>query len=86
MPPYTEEAREAGISGVILTLVIVRKDGTVASCKILRGLGYGLDESTISTITTKWRFKPGTFKGNPVDFRILMETTFELYSKLLTRG
>jgi TonB family protein len=79
MPPYTEKARKAGISGVIPILIIVRKDGTVASCKILRGLGYGLDESTISTITTKWRFKPGTFKGNPVDCQLLMEVSFRLY-------
>jgi hypothetical protein len=31
-------------------------------------VGYGLDESAISTIATKWRFKPGTLNGMPVRY------------------
>ncbi len=59
--------------------VVVRKDGSADSFKVVRGLGYGLDESAISTIANKWRFRPGTDKGTPVDVRILIEVTFRLF-------
>ena len=78
-PPYTEEARKARTEGVVLLEVVVRKDGSADGFKVVRGLGYGLDESAISTIANKWRFRPGTDKGTPVDVRILIEVTFRLF-------
>jgi len=78
-PAYTEEARRARAEGIVLLQAIVRKDGSVDSFKILRGLGYGLDESAIQTIATKWRFKPGTKNGMPVDVQAQIEVTFRLY-------
>ena len=58
-PYYTEEARKARTEGVVLLQLVVRKDGTADSFKVIRGLGYGLDESAISTIANKWRFRAG---------------------------
>jgi TonB family protein len=78
-PSYTEEARQAGIEGIVLLQVIVRKDGTANGFKVLKGLGYGLDESAISTIADKWRFQPGTYYGVPVDMQIQIEVTFRLH-------
>jgi len=79
LPAYTEEARKARAEGIVLIQAIVRKDGTVDSFKVLRGLGYGLDESAINTIATKWRFRPGTFNGTPVDVQANIEVSFRLY-------
>jgi TonB family protein len=79
LPHYTEEARKARAEGIVLIQAVVRKDGSVDSFKILRGLGYGLDESAINTIATKWRFKPGTKDGQPVDVWANIEVTFRLY-------
>ena len=79
LPAYTEEARKARAEGIVVIQAIVRKDGTVDSFKVLRGLGYGLDESAINTIATKWRFKPGTFNGAPVDVQANIEVSFRLY-------
>jgi TonB family protein len=79
LPAYTEEARKARAEGIVLIQAIIRKDGTVDSFKVLRGLGYGLDESAINTIATKWRFKPGTFNGAPVDVQANIEVSFRLY-------
>jgi TonB family protein len=80
-PPYTEEARNAHIIGNIAVQCIVRKDGTIDSFKMLRGLGYGLDESVIHTVATQWRFKPGTKNGVPVDVLINIEVAFSLDGK-----
>ena len=76
LPQYTEQAREARVVGLVVLQVIVRKDGSVDSFKVIRGLGYGLDESAINTIATKWRFKPGTYNGQPVDVRANIEVSF----------
>jgi len=46
---------------------IIWRDGTVDSFRVLRGVGYGLDESAINTIAKEWRFRPGTFNGEPVN-------------------
>jgi len=48
----------------------------VDSFKVIRGLGYGLDESAINTIATKWRFRPGTLNGVPVTFRPTSRSRF----------
>jgi TonB family protein len=79
LPAYTEEGRKARAEGIVLIQAIIRKDGTVDSFKVLRGLGYGLDESAINTIATKWRFKPGTYNGAPVDVQANIEVSFRLY-------
>ncbi len=78
-PLYTEEARKARAEGELIIRAVVRKDGTVDSFKILRPLGYGLEESAIKTISTKWKFKPGTLKGMPVDVQTDFAITFRLY-------
>jgi TonB family protein len=67
MAPYTEEARKARIEGIVALQAVIRKNGTVNSFRIIKGLGYGLDESAINTIAAKRRFEPATLKGAPVD-------------------
>jgi periplasmic protein TonB len=79
LPPYTEEARKARIEGVVKLQAVILRDGTVTSFKILSGLGHGLDESAINTIASKWRFSPGTLKGNPVDVIANIEVRFRMF-------
>lgn len=80
LPPYTDEARQARAEGIVVIQAVVRKDGTIGSCKILKGIGYGLDESAINTVKTQWRFNPGTNNNNePVDVQANIEVSFRLY-------
>ena len=78
-PSYTEKARNARVEGAILLECVIRKTGNVDSCKIIRGLGYGLDESTIRTIESEWLFRPATHKGIPVDLKANFETQFKIF-------
>lgn len=78
-PNYTEEARKARMEGILVLQAVIRRDGSVDSIKVVKGLGYGLDEISISTIATKWKFKPGTLRGVPVDVLANIEVTFRLY-------
>ncbi len=79
LPTYTQEARKARAEGTVLLQGIIRKSGSVDSLKVIRGLGYGLDESALNTIQTKWRFQPGTHNGVPVDVQANIEVSFKLY-------
>jgi periplasmic protein TonB len=79
LPAYTEEARKARAEGIVMIQAVIRSNGTVDSFKVIRGLGYGLDESAIQTIASKWRFKPGTLNGVPVDVQANIEVSFRLY-------
>ena len=79
LPPYTEDARRARVEGLVQLQVVIRKNGTVDSIRIIRGLGHGLDESAINTVANKWRFKPGTRFGEPVDVLAHIEIFFRLF-------
>jgi TonB family protein len=78
-PAYTAEAREAKVEGVVLLELIIRKDGSVGSVKVLKGLGYGLDESAVETVKTQWRFQPALLKGQPVNVHANVEISFRTY-------
>ncbi|MBI1747325.1 MAG: energy transducer TonB [Acidobacteria bacterium] len=78
LPPYTEPARRNKIMGIVVLHVIIRKDGSVDNPRIVRGLGYGLDESALQTVLTGWRFRPAVLNGKPVDFETNIEVGFNL--------
>ncbi|UCF36514.1 MAG: TonB family protein [Acidobacteriota bacterium] len=78
VPSYTDEAIKAKAQGVVLLQAIIRKDGTVTDFKVLRGLGYGLEEKAIEEIATNWKFRPGTLNGRPVDVLATIEVQFNL--------
>ncbi len=79
IPNYTEEGRAARVEGKVVLQAVIRKDGTVDSIKVIKSLGYGLDQEAINTISTRWRFKPGMFRDVPVDILANIEITFRLY-------
>ena len=79
LPAYTEEARKARAQGNLILQAVVRKNGSVDSFKVMKPLGYGLDESAINTIKTRWRFSPGTLDGKPVDVLANFDINFKLY-------
>lgn len=78
-PPYTEKARDAKIEGIVMVGAVIQKNGSVGQIKILKGLGYGLDESVVNTLSREWKFKPGTLNDEPVDVSVVMEVSFRLY-------
>ncbi|HLQ78243.1 MAG TPA: TonB family protein [Terriglobia bacterium] len=77
-PIYTDEARMAHIQGTVILGVVVHKDGTATVIRIVRGLGYGLDENA-KAIIEKWEFEPGKVNGQPVDVELQISVGFHLY-------
>lgn len=78
IPSYTDEAIKAKAQGVVLLQAIIRKDGRVTDFKVLRGLGYGLEEKAIEEIASNWKFLPGRYNGRPVDVLATIEVQFNL--------
>jgi TonB family protein len=76
-PAYTPAARQANVQGVVVLQCVIRKNGIAEKCKLIKGLGYGLDESAANIISTQWRFKPGLKEGAPVDVIINIEILFK---------
>ena len=76
-PAYTDEARAKGVEGDVLLEVEFTADGQVRVLRVVRGLGYGLDEMA-QRAAEKIRFKPATSKGSPVDFRANLTIVFRL--------
>ena len=76
-PQYSEEARKARYQGTVVLEAIVRKDGTCDIVRIVRSLGFGLDENAIQALK-QWRFRPGMRNGVPVDVALNIEVNFNL--------
>jgi protein TonB len=74
---YTDDARKRGITGGVLLEVVIKSDGSVGDVKVLRGLGYGLDERAMSAVRN-WRFAPARRLGSPVDVIVEVEVEFSL--------
>jgi len=78
-PPYSEEARKAKYSGVVMVEAVVNLDGHLSNMRVIKSPGLGLDDSTINTMRT-WRCKPVTGpNGKPVPVIVPFEVTFRLY-------
>src|SRR5712692_448282 len=82
LAPYTEEARKNQVEGTVLLEAVITAEGKVTETRVLKGLGYGMDESALKTLTTRWAFEPATYHGQPVAVRTNFELRFHLLGKM----
>ena len=76
-PIYPEAARRLRIEGVVILEIVVKKDGSVGSIKVLRSLNPLLDQAAIEA-ARQWRFRPGKVNGRPVDAYFVLTVRFNL--------
>lgn len=76
-PQYSEEARKAKYSGVVVVEIIVDAQGNVRDAQVVKPVGLGLDEKALEAVRT-WKFKPGLKNGVPVATRVGVEVSFRL--------
>ena len=76
-PVYSAAAKQAGVMGVVIVELTINERGTIDDARILKGLGYGLDEATIDAVK-QWRFEPGTIDGRPVPVKFNITMNFRL--------
>ena len=75
---FTNAAREAKAQGEIILSIEFRADGTIKVLKIIRGLGFGLDEKAVEAVQ-KIIFLPEIKDGTFVNMSSGLTFTFNLY-------
>lgn len=76
-PAYTALAQRNRVEGDVVLQAILRSDGTVRILHVIRGLGYGLDQSARAA-AEQLRFRPALRNGQPVDWTVLLHISFRL--------
>ncbi len=64
-PAYTETAKAARISGIVIVEVVVGADGKISRGRVLKPLPFGMTQNVIDALR-EWRFRPGTIGEKPV--------------------
>jgi TonB family protein len=75
---YTEDARQHKVEGTVVLTVVFGADGRIQDIRTVRGLSYGLTETSIEA-AQKIRFQPAVQYGKPVSVRATLEFSFALY-------
>ena len=76
-PRYTEQARIARRTGVVIVQATIDRTGHVTDVRLIKGLGLGLDESAMTAVQ-QWRFKPATLAGRPVPVYFQLSVNFTI--------
>jgi TonB family protein len=76
-PEFSEEARKAKYSGVVVLQIEVDTNGKARSFRVVQSPGLGLDKKAIDAVM-QWRFKPGYQDGKPVVTAATVEVNFRL--------
>lgn len=77
LPIYTQEARSKKIEGEVLLEVVLEASGKLRVSRVVRGLGYGLDDAAVRA-AEQIRFKPALKDGQPSDSTAVLHIIFQL--------
>jgi len=76
-PEFSEEARKAKYSGVVILAIEVDANGKARGFRVIQSPGLGLEQKAIDAVT-QWRFRPGYQDGKPVVTGATVEVNFRL--------
>ena len=74
-PKYPPSLIIEHVKGQVILYAIIRKDGSIDSIQLVRGLEPQLDRNAIEALA-KWKFRPGTRAGVPVDVEAVVYIPF----------
>jgi tetratricopeptide (TPR) repeat protein len=75
---YTDAARDAGVQGTVVLMVVYADEGILKHILVLQGLSHGLTQQAIAS-ARKIRFTPAMRDGKPISVDGSLEFTFDLY-------
>ncbi len=74
-PKYPPELIKEHVQGEVILYAIIRKDGSVDSIQLVRGLDPQLDRNAMEALA-HWKFRPGTREGTPIDMETVAHIPF----------
>ncbi len=74
-PKYPSDLIKAHVEGEVVLYAIIRKDGSVDSIQVVRGLDPQLDQNAIQALS-EWKFRPAARAGRPVDVEAVVHIPF----------
>ena len=77
-PGFTEEARRAGVRGVVVLRAVLAADGAVRHVFVVKGLPHGISEACVAA-AEKMKFTPAVRGGRPVSQFLVLEYNFNIY-------
>ena len=76
IPPYPQDARADGRTGVVVLEIVVLADGSVDKVRVVRG-DEPFASTAVNTVKT-WKYEPARFKGQPISVFKTFQVTFKL--------
>ena len=77
MPRYPRNARASGVEGTVVVRAVVRRNGRVTNVQVVKDLPYGLGDAAANAVR-RWRFRPATYQGEPIDVYYNVTVNFRL--------
>jgi TonB family protein len=74
-PAYPQELIHDRVEGVVVLYAVIHSNGSVDNVRVLEGVDAQLDENARSALQ-RWRFRPGTRAGVPVDLEAVIRIPF----------
>ena len=79
-PVYPDEARKAGIEGLVVLEGTIDTEGNVSKVKVLKGEHDSLNKAAAEALK-QWKYEPATLKGKPMPVNITVTMNFKLGDK-----
>lgn len=74
-PKYPPTLINEHVEGEVVLYAVIRRDGSVDSIQLVRGLDDELDKNAMNALS-QWKFRPATRQGEPVDLEAIIHIPF----------
>ena len=80
-PRYPSALIRARVEGEVVLYAIIRKDGSVDSIQLVKGIEPELDTNAMQALS-RWKFRPAQRKGAPVELEAIVHIPFRAVAPL----
>jgi TonB family protein len=74
-PKYPPTLVNEHVEGEVILYAVIRRDGSVDSIQLIRGLDEDLDKNAMNALS-QWKFRPATRQGEPVELEAIVHIPF----------
>jgi protein TonB len=80
-PKYPPSLMRAKVEGEVVLYAVIRKDGSVDSIQLVKGIDSQLDLNAMEALA-RWKFRPAERKGAPVELEAIVHIPFRAVAPL----